>query len=170
MAADHQSAFEAQEHDLPAWVGTIFPSFLPAIPPALPLITLENPCLDEAGHPYIHPFLRPGVSPRVMREDKELNSWIKVRFLNSAWGDNLQPSVQNSMPLRDLSSKHMKSGKEASKPSAQPDKNKDFLRPTTSYLPKHFGSIVLRTNVDKQLYSFCKLPIHLSTLEYVLKY
>jgi hypothetical protein len=146
-----------QENDLPAWVGDIFPSFLPAIPPALPLITLENPCLDETRQPHIHPFLRPGVFPRVIREDKEFNSWIKVRFLNSAWGDNLSPSVQNSVPLRDLSSTHAPNSKEASPPPVQRDKKPNSLQPATSYLPKHFGSIVLRTNVDRQLFSFCML-------------
>jgi hypothetical protein len=114
----------------------------------MPALTLVNPCLDENSQPFIHPFLRPATISRIMRDEEELNSWIKVRFLNSRWDQN-QPrkhGLSSLLPTRDTVSTDV----------AVPPDGDARLLPTADYLPKHYGTIVLHNNVDRQLHRFCE--------------
>jgi hypothetical protein len=108
---------------------------------------LVNPCIDENGQPFIHPFLRPATITRIMRDEEELNSWIKVRFLNSKWNQN-QPSKNRLSSL--LTTRERVTHDLAVPAGADPG-----LLPTANYLPKHYGTIVLRNNTDRQLHRFC---------------
>ena len=124
---------------------------MPTIPTLMPATTLANPCMDVTAQPFVHPFLRPATITRIMRDEEELNSWIKVRFLNSKWIQN--HSKKNGL-LRQLPARDQVTPEVTVRPGGDPR-----LQPTANYLPKHFGTVVLHNSTDRQLHRFCSFPV-----------